>query len=65
MRVDFTIPENAMRLTYQAILDDPTLLERIEEQARRERAKAVRELIVLPITRLLADQGKPEAYQHA
>jgi hypothetical protein len=64
MRVDFTIPENAMKLTYQAILDDPTLLERIEKQARRERAKAVRELIVRPIARLFTDH-KPGAYQHA
>ena len=46
-----------MKLTYEAILNDPSLLERIEAQARRERAKAVHELIVLPITHLLADHA--------
>lgn len=46
-----------MKLTYQAILDDPSLLERIEKQAHRERAEAIHDLIVEPITRLLADHA--------
>lgn len=46
-----------MKLTYQAILDDPDLLDRIEKQARRERAEAIHDLIVEPITRLFADHA--------
>jgi hypothetical protein len=46
-----------MKLTYEALLNDPSLLERIQAQARRERAKAVRELIVLPIKRLVTDHA--------
>jgi len=45
------------QLTYEAILDDPSLLERIERQAHRERAEAVHQLMVLPIKRLLADHA--------
>ena len=41
-----------MKLTYEAILNDPRLLEQIERQARRERAAAVRQLIVEPIKHL-------------
>ncbi len=43
-----------MKLTYEAILDDPSLLERIERQARRERAQAVEEVVIEPIKRLFA-----------
>ena len=46
-----------MRLTYEAILNDPSLLERIERQAQRERAEAVHRLIVLPITDFFADHA--------
>jgi len=46
-----------MKLTYEAILDDPSLLERIEHQARRERAKAVRELIVAPIKEFVTERA--------
>ena len=46
-----------MKLTYEAILNDPSLLERIERQAHRERARAVHELIVLPLAHLLADHA--------
>jgi hypothetical protein len=38
-----------MKLTYEAILNEPGLRERIERQAHRERAKAIHELIVQPI----------------
>jgi hypothetical protein len=44
-----------MKLTYEALLNDPTLIDRIEAQARRERAKAVHELVLVPITRLVTD----------
>jgi hypothetical protein len=46
-----------MTLTYEAILNDPGLLERIERQAHRERARVVHELIVLPITRFFTDHA--------
>lgn len=46
-----------MKLTYEAILNDPSLLERIERQARRERAQAVRETVVEPIKRLLSEHA--------
>lgn len=43
-----------MKLTYQAILDDPSLLERIEKQAHRERAKAIDQLVLAPAAALLS-----------
>jgi hypothetical protein len=46
-----------MKLTYEAILNDPSLLERIERQARRERAQAVRETVVEPIKRLFTEHA--------
>ena len=46
-----------MNLTYQAVLNDPRLFDRIQAEARRERAKAVRDLVVLPITRLVTDHA--------
>ena len=46
-----------MKLTYEALLDDPELLARIEAEARRARAEAVRELIVEPIKRLFVDHA--------
>ena len=46
-----------MKLTYEAILNDPSLLERLEKQAHRERAKAVHLLIVEPIKHYFADHG--------
>jgi hypothetical protein len=44
-----------MKLTYEAILNDPRLLERLEAQARRERARAVRQLVVAPLKHFFAD----------
>jgi hypothetical protein len=44
-----------MKLTYEALLNDPDLIDRAMAEARRERAKAVHDLIVLPITRLVTD----------
>jgi len=46
-----------MKLTYEAILNDPSLLERIQRQAYRERAEAMHRLIVLPIKDLFADHA--------
>ena len=46
-----------MKLTYEAILNDPSLLERIQTQAYRERAEAMHRLIVLPIKNLFADHA--------
>jgi len=46
-----------MKLTYEAILNDPSLLERIQRQAHRERAKAMHRLIVLPIKDLFVDHA--------
>jgi hypothetical protein len=46
-----------MKLTYEAILNDPSLLEQIEKQAHRERAHAVHQVIVEPIKRLFADHA--------
>jgi len=46
-----------MKLTYEALLNDPTLLERIEAEARRERARAIHDLIVDPVKRLLTDHA--------
>ena len=46
-----------MKLTYEAILNDPSLLERIQRQAHRERTEAMHRLIVLPIKDLFADHS--------
>ena len=41
-----------MKVTYEAILKDPSILERIHEDARRERAAAMRRLVGEPVKRL-------------
>ncbi|HEV3009851.1 MAG TPA: hypothetical protein VGX52_12510 [Burkholderiales bacterium] len=46
-----------MRLTYEAILNDPSLLELIRTQAHRQRAEAMHRLIVLPIKDLFTDHA--------
>jgi hypothetical protein len=43
-----------MKLTYEAILDDPGLLARIREDAHRARAEAMYRLVVKPVKDLLA-----------
>ena len=50
-----------MKLTYEAILNDPSLLERIQAQARRERSKAINRLIVQPIRQFFASDA-PRAH---
>ena len=46
-----------MQPTYQDVLDDPSLIRQIVAAAHRERAKAVHELVVLPIKRLFTDHA--------
>jgi hypothetical protein len=46
-----------MKLTYQDVLDDPSLIRNITAAAHRERANAMHELIVLPIKRLFTDHA--------
>jgi hypothetical protein len=46
-----------MKLTYQAVLNDPGLLERIQADAHRERAETLHRLVVEPIKNLFARQG--------
>jgi hypothetical protein len=46
-----------MKLTYEALLNDPQLLERIDAQARRARAEAVQELIVEPVKQWFTDHA--------
>lgn len=46
-----------MKLTYEAILNDPSLLERVRSDAQRERAEAMHRLIVQPIQKLFADHA--------
>ena len=46
-----------MKYTYEAILANPGLLEEIEVAARRERARAVRALIVEPVQAVLAERA--------
>jgi len=43
-----------MKLTYEALLNDPSLYERLRAQAQRERAEAMHRLIVEPIKNLFA-----------
>jgi hypothetical protein len=43
-----------MKLTYEAVLNDPSLLERVRVDAHRERAEAIHRLIVQPIKQMLA-----------
>jgi hypothetical protein len=46
-----------MKLTYEALLNDPELLERIHAQARLARAEAVQELILEPVKQLFTDHA--------
>ena len=43
-----------MRLTYETLLADPTVLERLRSEAHHERAAAVHRLIVAPIKNFFA-----------
>jgi hypothetical protein len=43
-----------MRYTYEDLLNDPSLYERIRDDARRERAAAVHELVIQPIKNFFA-----------
>jgi hypothetical protein len=54
-----------MKLTYEALLNDPSLLDRIEKQAHRERAEAIHHLIVSPLSARLARRFKAFLTSHA
>ena len=41
-----------MKLTYEALLNDPSLIDRLHAEAHRDRAEAMHRLIVEPITNL-------------
>jgi hypothetical protein len=43
-----------VKLTYQAILDDPSLLARVQADARRERSQAVYRFLIAPLESLLS-----------
>jgi hypothetical protein len=54
-----------MKLTYEALLNDPSLLERIRTQAHRERAEAIHHLVVRPLSAWLARPLKAFHTAHA
>jgi hypothetical protein len=54
-----------MKLTYEALLNDPGLLDRILADARRERARAVYELVVAPVAALVARPFKTDSHHAA
>jgi len=43
-----------MKLTYEAILNDPSLLERIRTAAHRERSAAVHRMVLAPLAALVS-----------
>jgi hypothetical protein len=47
-----------MKLTYEAILNDPNLIERIHAQAHRERAEAMHRLVLAPLAAFLSHRLK-------
>ena len=53
-----------MKLTYEAILADPDLLQRAIAEARRERALAIHRLVFAPIAAFLR-RPKPDAKRSA
>ena len=47
-----------MKLTYEAVLNDPSLLERVRGDAHRERAEAIHHLVITPLATLWANSFK-------
>jgi len=45
-----------MRLTYEALVADPKLMDQLLANARRERAHAMHRLLIAPLARLFAQQ---------
>jgi hypothetical protein len=43
-----------MKLTYEALLNDPSLIDRLHAEAHHERAEAIHRLIVEPIKTVFA-----------
>ena len=46
-----------MKLTYEAVLQDPKIVERIMIDARRERARAMHRMLIEPVTRLFTSHA--------
>jgi hypothetical protein len=42
-----------MKLTYEAVLNDPSLLERIRVEAHRERARVFHSMVISPLATLV------------
>jgi hypothetical protein len=42
-----------MKLTYEAILNDPSLLERVRVEAHRERARVIHSMVINPLATLV------------
>ena len=51
-----------MKLTYEAILNDPSLLERVRMDAQRERAQAIHRLVFAPMATLVSLLFKPRPH---
>jgi hypothetical protein len=54
-----------MKLTYEALLSDPSLLERIRLDAHRERAEAIHRIVLAPLAALLVRRFKTFLSSHA
>lgn len=46
-----------MRYTYEDLLSNPDVLDRIREEAHRERARAMHELVISPIKNFFASHA--------
>lgn len=51
-----------MKLTYEAILNDPSLLDRVRVDAHRERALQIHRLVLAPVAALMALPFKTRAH---
>ncbi len=54
-----------MKLTYEAILNDPGLLERIRVDAHRERSEAMYEMLIAPLVALFTRKSAKKELHHA
>lgn len=54
-----------MKLTYEALLNDPSVLERIRAEAHRERADAIHRKVFAPLAALLVRPFKTSITSHA
>jgi hypothetical protein len=51
-----------MKLTYEALLNDPSVLERIRAQAHRERAQTIHRMALAPLAALIARPFKTTSH---